>query len=177
MNKVTKGTLAAAAAGALLLGGAGTYATWSDNATLNAGNVDTGSLTMEATTEGWTYDDINVVTDPVIVTNPVIVPGDELTAVYKVSVDTTGDNIEADLQLVGGTAALPAGVEVEYVVTTAETEDLTSTLSPTGTAVTFADAADYDFTVEVVLTTSDTVEVAQLADINLAGAQLTLTQS
>ena len=180
MNKVTKGTLAAAAAGALLLGGAGTYAVWSDEEALNAGNVSTGSLTLQATSGGWSYDGGITIwddADTLGADSPVIVPGDTLTSVYTVAVDTTGDNIEAELALVGETGTLPTGVDAEYVVSTTETPDMTAELVEDGAVVNFPDAADYDFTVKVVLTFSADLDESQLKPIDLAGAKLTLTQS
>lgn len=46
MNKATKGAVAAGAAGILLLGGAGTFALWEDNASITGGTVSTGHLDL-----------------------------------------------------------------------------------------------------------------------------------
>ncbi|NKU44191.1 alternate-type signal peptide domain-containing protein [Rhodococcus hoagii] len=48
MNKKTKGAIAAGAAAALLAGGAGSFALWSDSETLNGGTITAGTLTLTA---------------------------------------------------------------------------------------------------------------------------------
>ncbi|WP_309072009.1 alternate-type signal peptide domain-containing protein [Arthrobacter sp.] len=181
MNKVTKGTLAAAAAGALLLGGAGTYAVWTDSASLNAGNVSTGVLTLDAvSTQGWSYDggDTIVGDDPstegaIETATPDIVPGDTLTAVYNVDVVAEGDNIKGSLSLAGiDQATLPAGTTVSIVA-----DGAGAGLGVNGADLTFTEAATYDFNVTVTVDFPVDSEAGQNGTIDLAGAELVLTQT
>lgn len=109
MNKFTKASIATGAGIVLLLGGAGTFALWNDDATLNAGTIQSGELTLdEGTVSGAWYrvvggvdDTVNGETNDVAITTIAdyrIVPGDKL--VYKVSgltVTARGDNLKAKL--------------------------------------------------------------------------------
>ena len=73
MKRSTKGALATAAAAFLLLGGAGTLAYWTDDAVVDGGEVDSGSIGLQNVTcfPDWTYMD-SVGTEAV----EEIVPGD-----------------------------------------------------------------------------------------------------
>ena len=53
MNKKTKGILAGVAGGALLLGAGGTFALWSDQATIPGGNITAGQLDVNAKELQW----------------------------------------------------------------------------------------------------------------------------
>ena len=172
MNKVTKGTLAAAAAGTLLLGGVGTYATWSDEASLNAGNVSTGVLTLNAaSTQGWSYDG-----GATTVTNPDIVPGDKLTAIYNVGIVAEGDNLEGSFSLEGiDQQDLPEGVTVNIAPAAEDTE--VAGLQMNGDDITFTGDKTYDFNVVITVDFPEASEAGQNGTINLAGAELVLTQS
>jgi len=57
MNRNAKGAIAVGAATLLLLGGGGTFALWNNSATVSAGTVESGHLTIDtsATTDQW-YD-------------------------------------------------------------------------------------------------------------------------
>ena len=94
MKKNTKGAIALGAAALLLAGGAGTFAAWSDEASLGGGDVTAGHLRITETEAGaWTWnggDDFNPDED-------FIVPGDvvEYTAEYQL--DVLGENLVASL--------------------------------------------------------------------------------
>lgn len=99
-NGAIKGTAAAAAGVAVLLGGAGTFALW--NADLNVGSSDTitaGELKVdEYTTGSWTdANNGDAVIDPIADFR--MVPGDTLVREDSASVVAYGDNlvIEADV--------------------------------------------------------------------------------
>ena len=94
MKKNTKGAVALGAAALLLAGGAGTYAAWSDEASLGGGDVTSGHLRISETAAGaWTWADGGAF-DP---ENDRIVPGDtvEYTAEYELEV--LGNNLVASL--------------------------------------------------------------------------------
>jgi alternate signal-mediated exported protein len=87
MNKLLVGTLAGAAGFVLLLGGAGTFALWNDNATASLGEVTTGSLTLNSTGPGvWAAG-----------TPRVWVPGDRSTFTESYTIAGTGDDLKATL--------------------------------------------------------------------------------
>ena len=52
MNKLVKGSIAAAAGISLLMGGAGSLALWNDSVTVNAGTVSSGTLDVSTGTAG-----------------------------------------------------------------------------------------------------------------------------
>lgn len=86
MNKSTKGALAAAAAGVLLLGGAGTLAFWTDTestpgVTINTGHLDLTDLDCGT---GWTLD------GGTAYTSQLLVPGDSLTKTCTAELDIAG---------------------------------------------------------------------------------------
>lgn len=94
MNKTTKGALAATAAAALLLGGAGTLAYWTDDATVDGGDITSGRLTLDDGTCGvWTHTNGPKATQAVVK----IVPGDILRKTCTFVIDAKGDNLKATL--------------------------------------------------------------------------------
>ncbi len=98
MNKLTKGSIAAAAAGVLLLGGIGTLAFWTDSEIIDGGSVTAGTLSLGPPTcdEAWVYAVDNAgVGDAVAL----IVPGDTITKDCTFVVNATGDNLEATLTI------------------------------------------------------------------------------
>ncbi|TXL62946.1 alternate-type signal peptide domain-containing protein [Aeromicrobium terrae] len=111
MKKSTKGAAAAATAGILLLGGAGTLAFWTDSLTVGGGSISSGHLSLDDTTGDdnvcanapWILDDdedpmgaeFNPATDK-------IVPGDVLTKTCTFTVNAVGTHLRATLGTTGG---------------------------------------------------------------------------
>lgn len=167
MNKVTKGTLAAAAAGALLLGGVGTYATWSDTRTINAGTVTSGHLNLTTGTPGgWFYSG-----DTVATPSPVIVPGDTLTNTYSVTIDATGDNMKGNLAIAGYTPA--TGSDITVGISPAGT--LPAGVTASGSTISFAAAGTYTFNVSVTVTAG--ANAVEDGTLDLTALGLTLSQN
>jgi alternate signal-mediated exported protein len=112
MNKTSKGALAAAAAGALLLGGAGSLAYWTGTASVAGGAINSGELTITDSTSGtcaaapWTLDSAEspagATFDPASET---IVPGDVLTKTCSYTIGADGTHLRADLAASGGSAS------------------------------------------------------------------------
>ena len=105
MNKTSKGAVAAAAAGVLLLGGAGSLAYWTDTGTVAGGTISSGELTLTnadcdpapavgATGSVWTLDGGTTTFDP---TTEKIVPGDTLTKVCTYTITASGTHLTAAL--------------------------------------------------------------------------------
>lgn len=94
MNRSTKGALAAAAAGALLLGGAGSLAYWSDTENVSGGIFTSGYLRLTdntCATATWKLD------GGADYTTQRIVPGDTLTKSCTFSIDGVGDHMTVSL--------------------------------------------------------------------------------
>ncbi|MBB6629529.1 alternate-type signal peptide domain-containing protein [Nocardioides sp. KIGAM211] len=126
MKKATKGALAAAAAGSLMLGGAGSLAYWTSTSDVNATNITSGHLKLVPTLVGavpgtecgsWKLDSQDF--DPATGT---ISPGDVLSRTCTYSVDMVGSSLSAKLDVAVG----------------ALTGDLGSSLSTAGTRFTVA---------------------------------------
>lgn len=94
MNKSTKGAIAAAAAGVLMLGGAGSLAFWTDSATVSGASITSGELklTNASCGAGWTLD------GGTAYTSQRLVPGDELTKVCTYTVSAKGSHITASFK-------------------------------------------------------------------------------
>jgi alternate signal-mediated exported protein len=91
MNKLTKGAIATAAGVILLMGGAGTLASWNSSATAGASQtISAGSLGVTAGTAGvWK----NAAGTTITPSSYKIVPGDVLTYTQTFNLAATGDNL------------------------------------------------------------------------------------
>jgi alternate signal-mediated exported protein len=101
MKKSTKGALAAAAAGSLLLGGAGSLAYWTDAETITGASITSGHLSLDTTgCDGWKLADATTSVDYL---SQKLVPGDRLTnhCVYTVAME--GTNLKAKLDVTAPT--------------------------------------------------------------------------
>lgn len=77
----------------LLTGGGGTFAGWSDTASLgNDTTITSGTLALEPHGGAWTDDDGDVVPD-----GYVVVPGDTVTYTEEITIRATGDHLAATL--------------------------------------------------------------------------------
>ncbi|MBM9838726.1 alternate-type signal peptide domain-containing protein [Rhodococcus hoagii] len=100
MNKKTKGAIAAGAAAALLAGGAGSFALWTDSEELNGGTITAGSLSLSNPgTPTWK----NAAGNPIQLNTYKAAPGDVLTYTNTVVVNVVGDNLKADFSATPGT--------------------------------------------------------------------------
>ena len=86
MNKLVKGSIAAAAGITLLMGGAGSLALWNDSADLTGGSVSTGELNIISNGDGAWTDNIAL-----------WVPGDEDTYTETFTIEAAGDNLSFEL--------------------------------------------------------------------------------
>lgn len=121
MNNKTKGTIAGAAAIALLAGGT-TFALWSDDAPVDGGIITSGNL--EVATTGTTWVDLS--TDRTDKGHSInlaafkIVPGDTIQGTFGIDGALEGDNLVANLGLTlagaaeGDLLADAKGVTVTY---------------------------------------------------------------
>lgn len=82
MNKLVKGSLAAAAGITLLMGGAGSLALWNDSTDSTAGSISTGELNITSAGDGAWAQDITL-----------WVPGDTDTYTETFDIAAAGDNL------------------------------------------------------------------------------------
>ena len=106
MNKIFKGSVAGAAGIALLMGNYGTFALWSDSATVSDTTVSAGALAIaSAGTPSWSYvavDGQGATTYPAF--DPAedeLVPGDTVRMVQPLDVEASGANLQATLEVTG----------------------------------------------------------------------------
>jgi len=175
MNKTTKGAIAAAAAGVLLLGGAGTLAYWTDTATVDGADINSGHFKLDTTacdSANWLID------GGATYTTQLLVPGDTLTKTCSVTVDIAGAHLtHADFDVTdpaeSGSAAL-----TDELSPTVDIQKGGSSLGTTNVAI-----ADND-TLDVVMTITwpygvednDSNQAAGLSatisDLTVVGTQL-----
>jgi alternate signal-mediated exported protein len=115
MNKSTKGALAAAAAGTLLLGGAGSLAFWTSQQSVDGTSITSGHLKLGTPDcgSGWQLDG----TPTTNYTGQLLVPGDTLTKSCSFTVDAAGSHLTADFGVTGGGDTGAAALLAETNVT------------------------------------------------------------
>lgn len=117
MNKTIKGSLAAGAAAVLLLGGVGSLAFWTDEATVAGTEITAGSMNLtEPVCDGWSL-------EGTAYTTQLLVPGDTLKQSCTFALEAKGTNLLADFDvdpgagLTGDAALLPElTVDSKYYV-------------------------------------------------------------
>lgn len=97
MNKMIKGSVAGATGIALLMGGFGTYALWSDSEQLAENGVQSGDLTID--TSAGAYDDANTDAAGDWDADDKMVPGDTITYTQTFTVTGSGKNLEGAIAL------------------------------------------------------------------------------
>ena len=121
MHKNTKAAFAATTAAVLLLGGAGTLASWNDSETIGGGAIASGSLSLSqeaarpAPRGRWTRPAVAALSPG----TTLVVPGDVITRTCTYTVNATGEHLAATVDL-----ATPSF---------GESNELASALQPTAT--------------------------------------------
>jgi alternate signal-mediated exported protein len=140
MNRAAKGALAAAAAGVLLLGGAGSLAYWNDSKTVTGGAINSGtlSLTQESgqVCSSWTLDAAG---GPTAYTPGVtlVVPGDVITKTCDYTVHASGAHLAADLTM--DATSITGSNQLASALTPGATYTLDGSAVATGQDITSAD--------------------------------------
>lgn len=175
MNKLGKGLIVGGIGLVLVTAGAGSLALWNDAATVDAGPVDTGAMTITAVDGTWS-DDITL-----------WVPGDTSTYSTNLTLTLAGDNLRTQLALapdsITGDAELLAALDIQLsvgaisggVVAPVPGQDntftITSSTPSTTSTVTVPVTVTVDFPEDSVTGT-----VAQDQSVDLGSIQFTLTQ-
>lgn len=175
MNKLSKGLIVGGIGLVLVTVGAGSLALWNDAATVDAGPVDTGLMTISAA-EGTWDDDIAL-----------WVPGDTSTFTTNLTLSLAGDNLTTQLALapdsITGDAELLAALDIQLAVGAItggvatpvsgqeNTFTITSSTPSAATTVTVPVTITVDFPEDSVTGT-----IAQNQSVDLGSIQFTLTQ-
>lgn len=179
MKKVMKAAVAAGAAGALLLGGAGSFALWNDIGTVDAGTVTTGSLTLDTTAAGvWADVSPDAANATFVPATDKLVPGDTVTYTQAVTIGADGKNLKGALT-VGTLAAVPTALEGQVSVVVAPTAAAGVTID--GDVVSFAAPGSYTVPVTITVafaagTPGSTADTTMGEAIDLTALTLTLNQ-
>jgi alternate signal-mediated exported protein len=140
MNRSTKGALAAAAAGALLLGGAGSLAYWNSSQTVAGGSISSGTLTLTQevgqSCTAWTLDAAGGATAYTPGTT-LVVPGDVITMTCDYTVHASGAHLAANLSMDATT--ITGSNDLSAALTPGATYTLGATPVASGQAITSAD--------------------------------------
>jgi alternate signal-mediated exported protein len=189
MNKFVTASIAAAAGVALLLGGAGTFATWNASAATAGASISAGNLVVaDAGVVGtWTA---NGSAAPISLATYSVAPGDVLTYTKTMKIGAEGDSLQATLALTPAsiTAADPTSATDQALASylaanatlTASGAGITGT-GPTFTVTPGAGTVDQTVTVTVAITfpKGDTVggnNNAMNGAVTLADLAVSLTQ-
>lgn len=182
MKKVTKATIAAAAAGALLLGGAGTVALWQGTDTVNSGNVQTGHLKLDTTATGQWTDISGGSSAPIAdIAAFKIVPGDTVQFVQTVTIDAVGNNLKGALSVGALDAAIPAELADDVTANLAIDPENTSGLTKAGNVLSFGASGTYQVPITITVafeagTTGSTAAVTMDKQVVLSALSLNLDQ-
>jgi alternate signal-mediated exported protein len=187
MNKLTKAAIASGVGVALLLGGAGTLASWNSSANIPGGTIVAGNLQVTDGGAGvWT---VNGGTTPITIAGYKIVPGDTLTYTKPMSIVATGNNLVATLGIgAGSIAASSSGTAADVALAAYRTKSAAVTGTGPGVvgSTVTAGSAGVTQTVTAVVTivfpksstVGDTTEAAtKLGSVDLSGLTVSLTQN
>lgn len=138
MKRITKHVVAGSVAAAVIVGGAGSFALWSDTADFSGGSINSGTLAVHDLGSSWT----DVSPDradggkSIDLASFSAVPGDTLEGTYKVDVELTGDNMVAEVRLDSAalSGTLAAGVDVTYDLYVGGVERVSDAALGTGTS-------------------------------------------
>jgi alternate signal-mediated exported protein len=175
MHKPLKGAIALGAAGLLLLGGAGTYALWSDSVELSGGTINAGQLEFVSTTIGVWRDASAGPPGTTIpdIGNFSIVPGDVLTYSLSTTLRAQGDNLAATIAADPSTIAGDQDLLDDITVTTAVGTGGTAITGPI-TEENDGDVIDVVVTITFAATSGNET---QLDTIDLSDLELTVDQN
>ena len=166
MNKLVKGSIAGAAGIALLLGGVGSLALWSDSATLTPTTITAGNLDIAPTGTAGAW-------SPALAK---IVPGDTTTYTQNYTVVATGDNLHATLTTNVGT--ITNGISGATPTTTFVVRDSANAVVTPTAGVYTLNAGSYTVEAKVVVAfaSSTANQVGTNGTITFSALTVTLNQ-
>ncbi|CAM3217910.1 alternate-type signal peptide domain-containing protein [Nocardioides dubius] len=181
MKKSTKGVLALGAAAALLVGGVGSLAYWTDSETVPGGTINAGHLDLltDATNTGcgsWTLDTGESAPSTYAAGDP-LVPGDVLSKTCAFTISAEGNHLRAQVSasasnltgnLAPGLSVSATGLTVNGVAATEFTEADDGQALGVTVSVEFTDPGTADNT----FNSSSTQFQAVLDDITVTAQQI-----
>ena len=184
MNKLTKGAIATAAGVILLMGGAGTLASWNSSATSGASQAITaGSLSVTAAGAGTWKSGATTINPSTFK----IVPGDSLVYTQTFNVAATGDNLLFTVASTPGTfGTTAAGADTNLAAQLNKSATFVvngNSIAASTTAGTYKVASGSTASTIVVTMTisfpygSAVDNSAQLGSVTLGTGAVTLTQT
>lgn len=178
MRKSTKGAVAAAAAGALLLGGAGSLAYWNSEQTIGGGSIASGTLTLTQEAgqvcSDWTLDAAGATA--YMPGTTLVVPGDVITKTCDYTVTASGAHLAASLTM--DATSITGDVDLAAALTPAATYTLGASPVTTGQSITSADdGAVLHAVISVTFNTATSGVTAQGMTASLADIVVGLTQT
>lgn len=153
MNKLTKAAIAGGVGIALLLGGAGTLATWNSSSTVTGGTIVAGNLAVSApTSSGWSvqHQSNGTLGTATVLTAAQFaafkaVPGDKLTFTAVVPITASGNNLSATTALAGGAISAASSASADLALASALTSSAVTTISIPATTGVSGTAPTYTF--------------------------------
>ena len=187
MKKSTKGALAAAAAGSLLLGGAGSLAYWTDAEDIMGTSITSGHLKLNPVGANC---DATWKLGTTAYTTQVLAPGDVLTRHCEYTVSKSGENLTARLNVsapgfAAGSDATLTGDMTFGAAFSYDADGAAAVSSPTpvtgGVVNNIANGATVDATLSVTFKTTNTENNASNTGTDLTAtidkAAVTITQT
>lgn len=179
MNRIVTGAIAGAAAIALLLGGAGTFALWNSSANANAASISSGTLSLASAGAG-TWTDITNGRNTVVTPSSILmVPGNSYQFTQPLTVTATGTDLKAELTYNDASITGDAGL-LAATTRTLQVSSSNANITSSSKANTFVvSPSSSSSTVTVVFTVSlpQSATTGQNGTINLSGLTFTLTQT
>lgn len=168
MKKSTKGALALLAAALLLLGGAGTLAFWSDNADLDGGEIEAGTLELTAEEGTWSNE------------LDLWVPGDDETYTADLVLLAEGDNIQGNITYDPTSIVLPSEGADQFDITLEPASSLPAGVTYADDVISFDGPGTYTIPVEVTVSfpfLSEAQNDSQGVTVDLSEIAFTATQT
>jgi alternate signal-mediated exported protein len=166
MQKTTKSAVAAAAAGLLLVGGAGSLAYWNATGSVNGGGIQSGKLALiNPGPQTWTLNGKPMTGDS-------IVPGDELVMTGSFEIEAVGEDLQAAVGVSGASATGGLGPFVQtFIQATIDGKVVTEvTSADDGKQLQVAATIDFPFGAAVDNT-------SQAKKLDVSDVAITLTQT
>jgi alternate signal-mediated exported protein len=185
MNKLTKGAIATAAGVILLMGGAGTLASWNSSATAGTSqSISSGSLGVTSAGSGtWK----NAAGTTITPSSYKITPGDTLSYTQTFNLAATGDNLlftvgasaGAVTAATSGAADLALAAQVNSTASFAVTgSNIAASTSPsTYKVVSNSGTSTVTITMTLQFPYAAATNSSQLGSITLGAGAITLTQT
>lgn len=179
MNKLTTGAIATGAAVLLLLGGAGTFALWSDSTQFDGSSIQAGELFFGAEGTGEWTNVTNGGDDPIDINTFLMVPGNTLQFEQTVEITATGNDLIAELTYDAGSITIDPELE-DWITITLGASSTSGNVTADGPNVFEVTPAAGTSTVVVTVTVAFDEATPDLEGqdkvVDLSGLELTLTQ-